>query len=107
MPDVTKPDPWGPEDFELTILVEANRLRMLAIAESRSNSLDPKTSFWVARREAWIDLMRDARYGRMIVQSGLSRRKELFGLPVRVTVDDEPDVPLIQLVMEPMVRARR
>lgn len=107
MADPTKQDPWKPEDFELTILVEARRLRMLAFAEGRTHSLDPKTSFWVARREAWIDLMRDARYARDVNFGSTTRRKELFGLPVRVTVDDEPDVPLIQLVMEPMVRARR
>ena len=107
MADPTKRDPWKPENFELTILVEAHRLRMLAMSESRSHSLDPRTSFWVARREAWLELMRDVRYGRMIAPLGQTRRKELFGLPVRVTVDDEPDVPLIQLVMEPMTRARR
>jgi hypothetical protein len=89
----------GPTGYDL--FAEAKRLWHHARAVSRSGPLDEKTSMWVIRMEAWREmrLCDDHRY------LDMHRRNQLLGLPVRLTIDDEPDVPMLQLVMEPLVWA--
>lgn len=89
-----------PDDFKLTVMEEAWRLRRSALARSATHTLDERTAIWVIRMDAWRELKMSADYVNSI-SIGVGRRKELMGLPVRVTIDDEPDVPMIQLVMEP------
>lgn len=101
---------FKPDDFKFSLMEEAYRLRHMTVATTGSAALDAKTSFWVIRIEAWREFMRSADFMNTvrIAQDG-KHRNELLGLPVRLTVDDEPDVPMVQLVMEPMlaVRAKR
>lgn len=95
---------FKPGDFELSLISEARQQFAYAIRFSHRH-LDPKTSFWVIKQSAWLEFIR-AMDIHMVIQCGPTRRKELMGLPVRITVDDEPDVPMIQLVMEPKVDRR-
>jgi hypothetical protein len=95
-----------PEHFSYSALSDARRQYYSALQHSCSSELDPKTSFWVITMNGWNELRRDVEL-QMVLRLGPSRRKELMGLPVRVTVDDEPDVPMIQLVMEPKVSPTR
>lgn len=96
---------FKPGDFELSSISEARQQLAYAIRFS-PRELDPKTSFWVIKRSAWLELIR-AMDIHMVIQCGPTRRKELMGLPVRATIDDEPDVPMIQLAMEPKVDRRK
>ena len=95
----------SPDSFRFDLLEEAYRLRRQALARSSHCELDANTSMWVIRREAWRDLLASADFVNSI-RSGPTLRNELLGLPVRLTINDEPDVPMIQLVMEPMLRPR-
>ena len=97
-----------PEDFQLSILEDAYRLRRHAMQRSQTHELDPRTSMWVIRDTGWRELMMACGYLNYIVcePGPKSTRRELLGLPVRVTIDDDPDVPMIQLVMEPMMVPR-
>lgn len=97
---------FKPENFAMDIVNEIRQQRLMAIAQGRTHQLDEKTSFWVVRREAWIEIMRSEDVYTSL-QIGYHRRKEIMGLPVRITVDDETDVPMVQLVMEPMMKARK
>lgn len=87
-----------------SLLNEARQQIHHAIARSSGFDLDKSTAFWIVRMEGWRDLARDLEFN--IFATGYPR-KTLLGLPVRISIDDEPDVPLIQLVMEPMARAPR
>lgn len=90
----------------MDIMNELLNQRRMAIAQGSTHQLDDRTSFWVIRREAWIEILRSSDAYQSI-QSRSDKRKEIMGLPVRITVDDEPDVPMVQLVMEPMMMARK
>ena len=94
-----------PDDFRVGLLDEAYRQHRLVESQASSfgRPLDADGAFWVVTRDAWIEFQRSAD---MIshIQFGPDRRRELFGLPVRVTFDDEPDVPRVQLVMEPALQ---
>lgn len=94
-----------PDDFKLPLVEEAHRLRLGALEHSGGSRLDPKTTMWVIRKEAWRDFQCSADFLRT-VQFGPTTRNELMGLPVRLTIDDSPDTPLIQLVMEPKIMPR-
>ncbi|WJI43700.1 hypothetical protein NL532_24140 [Mesorhizobium sp. C120A] len=99
-----------PDMFKLSFMEEAHLLRRTACANSRSSKLDERTSMWVIRMEAWRDFMASSDFLTVAVVSTQrlhGRRNELLGLPVRLTIDDEPDVPMIQLVMEPEAKPRR
>lgn len=88
--------------FGTTLLEEAHRIRRETIAVSRASvPLDEKSALWIIRREAWLELQRDAEIFRASARD--VRAKRLFDIPVRVTVDDEADVPMMQLVMEPQL----
>lgn len=94
--------PIKPEDFMYSILSEAKHQYFCALKHSSERHLDPKTAFWVVTMNGWKDIKRDLDVY-MVAQLRPNSRKELMGLPVRVTIDDEPDIPMIQLVMEPKV----
>lgn len=98
-----------PEDFKFTLTEQAHRLRQHAIAMSHTHRLDEKTSQWLVKDHAWRDLIRSADYNQHLeIDFNPQRmRKTLLGLPVRVTVDDDPETPDIQLVMEPQLMAQR
>lgn len=95
-----------PDDFRLSLVEEAYRLRRGALAQSGGYQLDPKTAMWVIRLDAWRESQASADFLK-VVQYGPTVRNELLGLPVRLTIDDSPDAPMIQLVMEPHVGPRR
>jgi hypothetical protein len=59
---------------------------------------------WVIRCEAWEELLRHENWMQFVGYRGIrGQRNSLYGLPVRLTIDDAEDVPMIQLVMEPML----
>lgn len=91
-----------PDDFKMPLIEEAYRQRHWALSHSRSHKLDPQTSLWIIRVEAWREFQLSADFVKSI-SIGPKHRLELLGLPVRLTINDEPDVPMIQLVMEPMI----
>jgi hypothetical protein len=83
-----------PDDFKLPLIEEAYRLMHSAVANSSRSRLDERTSLWLSS-----DFFPGVAYKS-------NRRKELLGIPVRLTYDDDDDVPMIQLVMEPTARPR-
>lgn len=97
---------FKPDDFKFSMMEEALHLHHMTVATTGRAALDAKTAFWVIRIEAWREFMRSADFMNTvrITQDG-KHRNELLGLPVRLTIDDEPDVPMIQLVMEPLIAA--
>jgi len=96
------------KESDLSLIDEAHRLLYWAVAQSSRSRLDEKTSMWVIKRDAWLKFMSSQESARLLVVDLTgARRNELLGLPVRLTIGDEPDVPMIQLVMEPMIAPRR
>ena len=98
-----------PDMFKLTFIEEAHRLRRTALANSVTSKLDARTSMWVIREEAWRDFQISSDFLTVATFSSQrmdGRRNELLGLPVRLTIEDEPDAPMIQLVMEPEAKPR-
>ena len=96
------------KDFSKTLLDDAYRLRMAAIKHSKGHELDPKTAIWVMTIDAWLEILRHKDYtaSGLIQDPNMERgQKRLMGLPVRTTIDDDPDTPMIQLVMEPDLHA--
>jgi hypothetical protein len=93
-----------PDDFKFRLMERAHMLRRQAIARSAGHQLDPKTTMWVIRREAWREFLMSQDY---LEHMQSCKEKKLLDLPVRVTVDDDPDTPMVQLVMEPLLEARR
>lgn len=95
-----------PEDFRFDLLHHARMLQRYALAESSGRPLDPKTSQWVIRREAWNEFRQAMDFLTVTGAVQINSRAAawtLLGLPVRITVDDHPDTPMVQLVMEPML----
>ena len=92
-----------PDDFQLSLLSEAYQQHHYAMKYCNTHELDQRTSFWVVRRNAWMELLRSEDF-LTSVDFNPQHRKELMGLPVRLTIEDESDVPIIQLVMEPLLR---
>lgn len=91
-----------PADFHRTLLDEAYRLRSSVMAVSRLGvNLERSSALWVIRLDAWKELRRHQDYS-SAVQCQPNR---LFNLPVRLTIDDDPDTPMIQLLMEPQLWA--
>lgn len=67
-------------------------------------SLDRNSAMWLVRLEAWEMFQREmARSGTV---SEIARTRTLMGIPIRVTVDDDPDTPAVQLFMEPVFLPR-
>lgn len=97
-----------PGDFKFQLLEHAHVLRRHAIALSPGKyPLDPKSSMWVIREEAWKEFLMSEQFLMHAARGKDGRvKKELLGLPVRITFDDEPDTPMVQLVMEPLLEAR-
>lgn len=96
----------SPEKFKFDLLEEAYRLCHTALANAPRFDLDGQTAMWVITMEAWRDFMASADFVPHVGIQQPGRRNELFGLLVRVTISDEPDVPRIQLVFEPVGRPR-
>jgi hypothetical protein len=85
-----------------TILDEAFQIVRTHEALSRDGRLlDPRSMMWIIRWDGWRDIIASRDFATV---ADIERRT-LFNIPVRVTVDDHPDTPLIQLVMETMLRA--
>lgn len=89
------------ETIAIAIMEDANRLRHYAIARSGRQNLDPKTSMWLITHDAWQHLKASSYFRTMIGAAVDRRARTLMGTPFRVTIDDDPNTPLIQLVMEP------
>lgn len=87
------------------LMDEAYRLFREARAWSRGGPVDETTAQWLMTAEAWdffrAEVERDT-YS-MAVRPGMRR---LMGIPIRLTCDDDPNTPLIQLVMEPRIEPR-
>lgn len=93
-----------PDDFKHTLLDEARFILESSITINKNNvELDPQTMQWVMRERAWMELLRQADYSDAVDVT----RKRLLGISVRITIDDLDTVPAIQLLMEPMLQARR
>lgn len=90
-----------PDDFKFQLLDHARALRHSALERSKTNDLDPATSQWVVTYAAWRDFKtsKDFLNAVIVIEPG---KMKLLGLPVRITVDDDPLTPPVQLVMEPM-----
>lgn len=73
------------------------RMKVVALNGAATHGYDINSCFWLIREEAWRELIRARDF---MLQSDL-RRKTLVGLPVRTTVDDAADTPLIQICAEP------
>lgn len=93
-----------PDDFKVSIFEEAAHLRRTALGRSNGNLLDPKTALWLVTPSGWEEMRRSADlstafdpgfYGAALTQP------TLYGLPIRVTVNDIEGTPHIQLVMQP------
>ena len=100
-------DKLTPEMFRMPLVDEAYRMRALVHLDGDWIRTDSSTAMWIIRDEAWREFRASQDFIQM--QDMSSRRRELLGLPVRLTYDDSPDTPMIQLVMEHKVapRARR
>jgi hypothetical protein len=76
------------------VLHEAYRIRDQIFRRFGSDVWDEKTAGWLIREEAWMAILRDE--GRhMSVSFGA---KTLLGLPIRVTHNDTPETPMLQVV---------
>lgn len=64
--------------------------------------VDEQSAVFLLTEKAWRDIISSADYAFAIDM----HRKRLFGIPIRVTHDDEPDTPRIQLLMEPQLSPR-
>jgi hypothetical protein len=92
-----------PDDFRFQLLDHAHMLRRSYIARNKSGYA-LEGAMWVIRREAWLEFrLSPSALEHIKMRSGVN---ELFGLPVRITVDDSDDTPMIQLVMEPVLKRR-
>ena len=96
-----------PDDFKFDLLHHAQQLRRWAVQRSSSHRLDPKTTQWIITETAWreFQMSRDFMANITYAIDGKTRNT-LFGLPVRVTFQDDPDTSPVQLVMEPLLYAR-
>jgi len=77
-----------PDSFRMPLIDAAYRLRSLADEEAGHMRADDSTAMWVIREEAWREFRRSVEF--IQVQNLSSRRRELLGLPVRLTFDDSP-----------------
>lgn len=96
-----------PADFKFQLLEHAHFLRGHAIARGHGYDLDPKSTLWLIREEAWREFLMSPEF-LMHAQHGKDGRveKKLLGLPVRLSFEDDPDTPMVQLLMEPLLEAR-
>lgn len=95
-------------EYTHSIMAEARQQYHYALANTAPGGwLDPKTCFWVITEPGWTELLREIRDYAVCISSGKVGRKTLLGLPVRVTFNDEPDIPMVQLVMEPKIIPRK
>ena len=96
-----------PEDFKFELLEHAYALRRQIMARTASHNLDPKTCTWFVTDRAWREFKMSADILSHVQIDLRSSRKQLLGLPVRVTVDDEEGTPPVQLLMEPLLSPKR
>jgi len=87
------------------IAAQAYAIKIRAISMSETHKLDHKTAVWVITYSAWMSFLEDM--SRSPVDFLPSRNKTLLGIPVRITVEDDPETPEIQLLMEPLLREPR
>lgn len=96
-----------PSDFEFDLLAHAHALYTQAQSYSASHTLDPKTCVWLVTYDAWRRAMQSPSIANTLTHGG--GRKDarwIYGIHVRVTIEDEEGTPPIQLLMEPLVRRR-
>lgn len=90
-----------PDDFKGTLLDDLYHLyishKKLTI---NGYPLDPQSMQWIITQQIFRQLYH---YRDMSIEIDL-RKKTLFGIPMRITIYDEPDVTPYQLVMEPMLK---
>lgn len=91
----------------LTLTEEAYGLLRSHAAHNHRLNLDRASALFIVKLDDWRfflsthEAMGTASFARLA-----RGRKELLGIPVRTTIDDEPDLPRIQLVMEFAFRPR-
>lgn len=96
-----------PSDFEFDLLAHAHALYTQAQSYSASHDLDPKTCVWLVTYDAWRHAMRSPSIAYVLAHSeGRNSTRRIYGIHVRITVEDEDGTPPIQLLMEPLVRRR-
>lgn len=98
-----------------TVSLQAEAHRLLNSYRAHSAradiELDAGSVMFVIKAEAWREMIYEARASGSLV--GFDRNTEhmhscrLFNVPVRLTIDDAPDVPVVQLALEPALYARR
>ena len=74
------------------------------VAQTTVCSLEETSAMWIMREEAWRAICQRSEIMRTMETY---KAKQLMGLPVRITYQDHPDTPMVQLVMEPLRRAPR
>ena len=93
------------------IAAQAYAIKIRAISMSGTHKLDHKTAVWVITYSAYRSFLEDMSlmsYGARDSAADLhSRNKTLLGIPVRITVEDDPETPEIQLLMEPLLKEPR
>ena len=86
------------------IFDEAALLRHVtaSMAEAQRDGLDARSAFWVIRRDVWLEMVLASDFMPHVKSSSHeSCPNMLMGLPVRLTVHDVAEAPMIQLVMTP------
>lgn len=87
---------------------ELCRLKVAAESHCNGVDLDQTTALWLLTEAAYISFVRPR--ARMLLICTMDetnlRPVKILGLPYRITTRDDPDTPLVQLVMEPTARKR-
>lgn len=95
------------EDFRFKLLDHALMLQRSYIRQNKSGHALIGAQ-WIIRSEAWREFQASADFVTHVkfARNGVMKN-ELLGLPVRVTIDDQPETPMVQLVFEPLLEAHR
>lgn len=90
----------------MSLLENAYRLRRGALAMSRTTELDPATTMFLVKEEAYYLLLKELRetpqYHMEFDLAGATGPLKLFNIPVLVTRSAPDDQPPIDLVMRPL-----
>lgn len=96
-----------PDQFRFQLLEHAHAIRR---DHQRDDRFRNETRVWLIRMEAWREFRMSRDYvdsfAEVYDKDGVARR-ELLGFPVRITYEDVPDAPMIQLLVEPKLRHLR
>lgn len=79
---------------------DVHRQYALGLRRAENSGLDPKSALWIIRRDAWRWLRAAADSLDSFTHNPETGYRRLLGLPVRLTIGDEPDMPMVLLVME-------